>query len=229
MNKKFRKWLLDLGLTENSINNTDLKGLKAEYEADMKIIAELPKTLQFEVEGKIECSASKEEGGLPTFKIVAYTGQPIKQPFGEVIVDIQGMDISKQIPILWHHDSKLPVGHSTSIEKVEGVGVVIEGVVSGDPKDPIVSKFLTMSENGFPFQASIGAPIKKATRVSAGKTSIVNGIEVKAGMIIAQVTELVETSVLPIGADRNTNTKVSAMGRGDFENPKVRRINLING
>lgn len=212
--KKFRKWLLEQGLTENSLSKSDLIDLKAEYE----IVASLPEKVEFSVEGKIECAISEDEAELPKFKIVAYTGQPIKQKFGEVIIDIQGMDISKQIPILWHHDTKLPIGHSTSIEKVEGTGVVIEGVVSGDQNDPVVAKFLTMSKNGFPFQASIGAPVRKARRISAGMTDTVNGVEIKAGMIVAQVTELVETSILPIGADRNTNTKISANGGENFNN-----------
>ena len=146
--------------------------------------------------GKIE--AAKEEGKLPTFTMDAYNGGIIGQYFGSAIVDLEGVEFADTLAILWHHDTELPIGHSTSA-KVEGNSIKVEGILSGDPEDPQVRKVIAMAKNGFPWQVSIGADIVKRESIDEGETALVNGVEHNGPLVIARKTLIYEVSFLPLG------------------------------
>ncbi len=119
--------------------------------------------------GDLKVEAAKEENGLPTFTMLAYTGAVIGQGWGQTIVELSGMTFPQVIPILADHDSSRPVGHSTKITMTDK-GLEIQGVISGDPQDESVRRIVAMGKNGFPWQASIGASIEKV-EYNEGKSS----------------------------------------------------------
>ena len=109
----------------------------------------------------IEAAASDSAGTkLRTFTMVAYSGGPMDVGFGyPVVVDLAGMTVSdKPRPIFRDHDPGKVVGHTTSVD-VKAKSIKVSGVISGTNEH--AEDVLTAADNGFPWQASIGAKIKK--------------------------------------------------------------------
>jgi len=165
------------------------------------------------IEGGLTIQAAKkgEDGkeSLPTFTMLAYTGNIIGQGWGKTIVELSGITFPQVIPILADHDASRPVGHSTKITMTEK-GLMIEGVISGDPEDESVRRIVAMGKNGFPWQASIGASIDKVEYNDNNDKIIVNGFEVDDDTAIVRASTLYETSILPLGADSDTDTQIAA-------------------
>lgn len=163
--------------------------------------------------GSMQIKAGKTDAdgssSLPRFTILAYTGNIIQQGFGDVIVDLKGIKFPQVIPILMHHDAERPVGHSESIQLTEE-GLVIEGVLSGDPDSDDVKQIIAMGNNGFPWQASIGASMDDYDFPEANALETVNGREVGENTLIVKASTLFETSILPLGADGDTSTQIAA-------------------
>lgn len=171
--------------------------------------AGIPSCWQLQVDANLTIQAADKESGLPRFEMLAYTGVPMRQWFGTVIVDLAGLRASGKMPILWAHNPDLPIAHAEKTSKADGA-LTASGVVSGDPTDEFTRKFVALSKNGFPFQASIGAEIDKLVRLQEGKKTMVNGQEIEGPMLIARQATLREISVVVNGADPNTSSTVAA-------------------
>ena len=104
------------------------------------------------------------EDGKPTlrkFSMTAYTGGAMRLggwPY-PVVVDLAGMRVSrKSRPILKDHDRGSIVGHTDDIEITEK-SLKVAGVISG--VGATAQEVIATSENGFPWQASLGASADK--------------------------------------------------------------------
>lgn len=153
-----------------------------------------------------------EKKKIPTIDIQAYNGGEILQWWGKTIVDLEGMEVADNVAILANHNPETPIGHApASAIKISRKGIQLKGgVLSGDPDDPDTRRVLRMSQNGFPWQASIGAPILKRELVGEGEKVKVNGKSYSGPLTIVRASKLKEISVLTMGADDTTSTKVSA-------------------
>lgn len=151
----------------------------------------------------VQIEAAAKEGGPKRFKILAYSGGKMDVGWGDPIcVDLSGMEISdKSRPILKDHDTALVVGHSTAITKTKVLQV--EGVFSG--AGSAKNDVLASAENGFPWQASIGAKALERTFIEQGVTKTVNGQEIEGPCIIVGRSILKEVSFVALGADDNTS------------------------
>jgi hypothetical protein len=130
---------------------------------------------------------------LPTFKGVAYTGQPMTPEgwYTPVVIDLAGVKVPKeQRPALRQHDHNRVVGHTTAV-KVTDAGIEVEGVVS-NPESEQAREVVATSRNGFQWQLSIGANPIRTEDLESGKTATVNGREVTGPMTISRETELGE-------------------------------------
>lgn len=157
--------------------------------------------------GPIDLQA-KEAEGLKRFSMNAYTGGAMHLTGYSlpVVVDLAGLHIPKQNqPILKDHDQTQIVGHSTQIEKINGE-LHVAGLVSGS--GPAAEEVRTTGKNGFPWQASIGASVKRLQSVPKGNTVTVNGQTFQGPILIARESELREVSFCAMGADSNTSAHV---------------------
>jgi len=164
--------------------------------------------------GLVAIRAAADGQKLRAFTMLAYTGAPM-YPEGwwdPVIIDLAGVKVpSQQRPILRQHDHEKIVGHSTAVV-VSDKGIEITGVMSG--VGPDATEVIALADNGFPWQASIGATPIRREYLDAGKTATVNGREVTGPMVISRETELGESSFVPLGADGATSATVSgSLGR----------------
>jgi hypothetical protein len=161
-------------------------------------------------------AAAEGDKGPRKFAMRAYSGGEMNVYLGwqmrRVVVDIAGIQVSRKArPILAHHDTRQVVGHSTKVTK-DGGALNIEGVVSG--VGPAAVEVAGASDNGFPWQASVGLSVKKAVEYDEGKSVTVNGREFSGPIVVVRASTLNESSFVPLGADDDTDARMVASFEG---------------
>jgi hypothetical protein len=149
--------------------------------------------------------------------MVAYTGGAMRLggwPY-PVVVDLAGMRVTrKSRPILKDHDRASIVGHTDDI-MVGDSRLEVAGVISGVGNT--AQEVIATSENGFPWQASLGANADKVVFIPEGKTATANSREFKGPVYIARRSTLGEVSFVALGADDDTEARIAAGQAGDDE------------
>ncbi|MDD5698805.1 MAG: hypothetical protein PHH77_09340 [Victivallaceae bacterium] len=156
--------------------------------------------------------------GNPKVAGLAYGGGKMNLPGWKypVVVDLAGLEIPEQVPLLANHENKVASRVGMVAAKVVNNTLEIEGdiVAKGDQADDIVAQ----SKAGADWQLSIGAEVKKSELVKGKRT--VNGQEQTGPFYHIGESTLREISVLPCGADSGTKLKVTAsfnIGEGPEE------------
>lgn len=172
----------------------------------------------------VKIEAAGEAGGVPKLELVAYTGVPMDQWWLDhpVVVDLATMKFSKQdgkgMPILYHHDSREPVGHITEVVNAGG-SLVIKGLASGGSTR--TDEVVKAGKNGYPWQCSIGADPGSIEFIGEGISATINGQIQNGPIYVARGVTLYEVSVLSIGADQNTSGRLAAQRKGENVNFKA--------
>ena len=158
------------------------------------------------------------EQTLRKFSMLAYTGKPMLV-FGwdaPVAVDLDGLLITaKPRPILKDHNQAIVIGHTTSISKDNGQ-LFVNGLISGTGRS--AKELVADADNGFPWQASIGASVTKAIFIPEGHQETVNGQTVDGPAYIARQSKLGEVSFVSLGADDDTETHLLRANQADSLN-----------
>lgn len=146
------------------------------------------------------------------FDMVAYTGAPMKIRGyrSPVVVDIAGLNVpSQNRPILLDHASDVDsiAGQSDSISVVDGKLRVSGEILAGTSR---IDNVLNLASRGFRWQASIGANPERVEELRAGDTALVNGSEVRGPLTIVRQATLREISIVAMGADDRTDTRIAA-------------------
>lgn len=150
----------------------------------------------------IEAAAGDGEGTLRKFRMSAYTGGLLDLAgYGyPVLVDLSGMRAPrKAIPILRDHDAGSIVGHGRP-EINAGSIRVVDGKISGAGE--AAQEVGDSADNGFPWEASIGAKAQKLAYVDTGEKVTANGRTFTGPLYVARQSQLKEVSFVAIGADR---------------------------
>lgn len=149
---------------------------------------------------------AESEGTLRKFSMLAYTGKAM-DVFGwdaPVVVDLDGLLITaKPRPILKDHNQAIVIGHTTSITKDNGQ-LFVNGLISGTGRS--AKELVADADNGFPWQASIGASVLKAIYIPEGHQETVNGGAIDGPVYIARQSKLGEVSFVSLGADDDTES-----------------------
>jgi len=191
-----------------------------------KPLDQVPKRLwiQSDDAGGIHLEAAVPvEGDKPPlrrFAMTAYTGGAMQLSGWRypVVVDLAGLRVPKKSrPILKDHDGGQIVGHTSEIGATERT-LEVSGVISGT--GATAQEIITTSENGFPWQASLGATADKVVFITEGKTATANGREFTGPLYIARKATLGEISFVALGADDDTWAHVAA-GAGGEQNQEV--------
>ena len=170
---------------------------------------QLPDQLSFTCPLIIEATGDKEKT-VPQFRMVAYTGGLMRiEGFPHpVVVDLEGLAIDRQdIPVRLDHSSRQGVGHTQRVV-VENGSLIAEGLVSRDTswaRDVIRS-----GQNGFPWQASIGAAVIDAQFIPNGQNVTVNGRTFDGPIHVVRKATLKEISFVDNGADSSTSARIAA-------------------
>jgi hypothetical protein len=150
-------------------------------------------------------STLKAPDGKRRFDMVAYSGAPVEFAFGRMVVDMAGMHVASQKnPILRDHDTSQVVGFSEEVI-VDG-SIRIKGQVTSVTSAG--REVAQLSDDGFPWQASIHFSILGIEEVPAGRTVKVNGADFAGPGVVVRKSKFKESSFTPLGRDSNTRAVV---------------------
>ncbi|MEW4530217.1 hypothetical protein [Maioricimonas sp. JC845] len=175
--------------------------VEAEGESDFRLI---------EAADTGEATESGEAPKLRRFTMTAYTGGKLHLPSFPfpVVADLSGMRISaKARPILRDHNLARIVGHTENIE-INQSSIRLAGVISA--ANDVAREVAASADNGFPWQASIGATASKVAFVDEGESVEVNGRRFTGPLYVARQSVLREISFVALGADDQTMARVAA-------------------
>lgn len=183
---------------------------KTKHEKFLK--ASQPQHVQLSLAADFTVTASAEETTQPSFRLVAYTGAPIRQAWSRnaLVLDLEGMDVSNQsIPILFGHEASLEnvIGQATSVSS-DGSQLIVEGVIIGVSQT--TQQVLELARRGMKFQASVGADVGRIENIQAGERVSVNNRDFAGPVSIVRGSALRETSVVLMGADGRTSASIAA-------------------
>lgn len=175
-----------------------------------------PRQLRLEAPTTLDLEAAGEGGAtLPRFRMVAYTGTPMRVAGWRhpVVIDLAGLAVPSQArPIRFGHDPLSGVGHTDAV-RVEGGQLVATGLVSRDT--PAAREVVTSAKNGFPWQASVGASVEEFEFVKDGQSVLVNGQTFAGPLNVVRKATLGEISFVDLGADGRTSVGIAAARNPD--------------
>lgn len=136
------------------------------------------------------------------FSITAYTGAPVEVGLGvPVVFDLSMMEVpATSMPILREHDKERIAGFSESVMKTDTALNVNGKFVS----TKCGKKVMELSDQGFPWQASVGLQVTAAEYIDEGAALAVNGRMIE-GPAVRVESRLREVSFVTLGADGNTS------------------------
>lgn len=158
-------------------------------------------------------AAAAEEGKpakLPRITMDAYNGGKMHVRYwGDIVVDLAGMQTSDVVPILYAHSTYSIddiVGQTDKINADKTLTAT--GSVMGSSET--VKSMLGLAKNGFKFQLSIGNTPTKTREVPEGEEVEVNGQTISGPFTLISESILDEISILPLGADKSTSAVIAA-------------------
>ena len=133
--------------------------------------------------------------------------------WGPVAIDLAGLELPSQLPILADHDSSLKgiVGYGTPQAK-DG-RLLVAGVLA---KSEAASAVLALAQTGLKFQASVGVEPIEVRFIEARQAVQVNGRTLQTDKSFRLVSKgrLREVSITAIGADPTTAVTIAAHLQG---------------
>jgi hypothetical protein len=173
----------------------------------------VPGLLNLSATATIELTADgsgEANKGLPRFRMVAYTGAPMRIAGWRypVVLDLAGLTIPSQSrPIRFGHDPLSGVGHTDAI-RIEDGQLTATGVVSRDTA--AAREIVISAKNGFPWQASVGAGVEEFEFIKENQKVVVNGRALTGPLNVVRKATLGEISFVDLGADGQTSAIVAA-------------------
>ena len=149
-----------------------------------------------------------DSDGLAKIKMIANAGSVMTFGKQKYALDVEGVFThGDAIPIVYGHELSAGIGHTTSIEAVDGK-LVVEGVVSRET--PFAQDFVSSARKGFPWQASVGGLVVDKLTLKKGESVDLHGNVIEGSCDIVTKFELFEVSVVEFGADPATASTISA-------------------
>ncbi|MCE9618437.1 MAG: Mu-like prophage major head subunit gpT family protein [Planctomycetes bacterium] len=155
-------------------------------------------------------SAGGTDSKLKKFDMLAYSGGLLYMAYWDYpcVCDLAGLQIDGQtFPVWLEHDRMQIVGHTDKVSKT-ATDLSVSGLISG--ATPAAEMVTNSSANGYPWQASIQAPVHSLEFVEAGASATANGQTFEGPVYIARQSSLAEISFVSIGADDGASAKVAA-------------------
>lgn len=163
-----------------------------------------------DVEFLLQAADGESAAGPRRFRIVAYTGAPIRQGWSRepVIIDLAGMTLPPTVPIVMGHDYALGSILGQGVPSVQGGQLVVEGEILADSET--ARQVLALAERGYQWQASVGADVGRHLKFNEDQATTVNGQTVTGPVRVVRASTLRETSFVTLGADRSTAISIAA-------------------
>lgn len=148
----------------------------------------------------------------PRCSIVAYTGGLMSvRDYGQIVIDLSGLELPGRIPLLCDHDDKLAGITGSGTARVENRQLLVDGsLVSGSAA---AQQIIGLHKAGVPLGASVGVEPLKTEHITGGRTITVNGKQITApgtGFTLVRRGRLREVSLLAVAADPETSVSIAA-------------------
>jgi hypothetical protein len=158
----------------------------------------------------LQAAEGEAAAGPKKFRIVAYTGAPIRQGWSRepVVIDLAGMTLPSTIPIVMGHDYSLGSILGQGRPSVQGGQLVVEGEILADSET--ARQVLALAAAGYEWQASVGADVGRHLRFGEDQATTANGQTFTGPVRIVRASTLRETSFVTLGADRSTAISIAA-------------------
>ena len=158
----------------------------------------------------LQAADGESAAGPKKFRIVAYTGAPIRQAWSRepVVIDLAGMTLPSTIPIVMGHDYSLGSILGQGRPSVQGGELVVEGEILADSET--ARQVLGLAAAGYQWQASVGADVGRHLRFGEDQATTANGQTFQGPVRIVRASTLRETSFVTLGADRSTAISIAA-------------------
>jgi len=146
---------------------------------------------------------------IPKFSMLGYTGGIIRQAWSRepIVIDLAGMTVPSVIPIVFGHDYALEsvLGQGTG---TIGNQLVIDGSILS--KNERATQVVQLGDDGYQWQASVGADVDEEYVVEAGDTAQINGQSFTGPLRVVSRSSLRECSFVTLGADAATAVTITA-------------------
>ena len=158
----------------------------------------------------LQAADGEAAAGPKKFRIVAYTGAPIRQAWSRepVVIDLAGMTLPSTIPIVMGHDYALGSILGQGRPSVQGGELIVEGEILAD--NETARQVLALGAAGYQWQASVGADVGRHIRFGEDQATSANGQTLQGPVRIVRASTLRETSFVTLGADRSTAVSIAA-------------------
>ena len=158
----------------------------------------------------LQAADGESAPGPKKFRIVAYTGAPIRQGWSRepVVIDLAGMTLPSTIPIVIGHDYALGSILGQGVPSVQGNELIVEGEILADSEN--ARQVLALAERGYQWQASVGADVGRHLKFGEDQATTANGQSHVGPVRIVRASTLRETSFVTLGADRSTAVSIAA-------------------
>ena len=162
----------------------------------------IPQILQFAEDSKPLEDIAKVQG-------VAYSGGEISQPWStaKVVVDLEGMTIAEQIPIMYNHQYEPGYRLGEAIIEKQNNELHFWGEIDTSTG---MGKALAEAGKKWTWQVSIGAENEEWELAQQDGGIIVNGKAFETPLYIVRKSKLREISLVAIGADDKTCMEIVA-------------------
>lgn len=199
------------------------------------MIKQIPSKMNLSETGYVKF-ADQEGGPLENensltrdISIDLYSGAEVQDAFeGSMIVDLSKMEMPKErMPILLNHDSGSIVGFADP-KKIANTGETLSLQGEAIKAMTATQEVINASEGGFPFQASMGFDIMEARFIEKGEREEINGRDFQGPGIIIDKSRLFEASIVPLGRDENTSSKVMSNENENIKKVEVKMANSDN-
>ena len=167
----------------------------------------------------VEIEAGADVKQKPSVAILGYGGGIMRVPgWGDIAIDLAGVDAAGQVPILADHDPRLSgiVGHG--VAQVRDGKLYVAGTIADSTE--AARQIVDLAKGGFAFGASVGVEPTEHVRVAPGEAVRVNGRALtapKGGMVLVQKGRLREISITALAADPSTSVAIAAARRNTME------------
>jgi hypothetical protein len=144
------------------------------------------------------------------FRIVAYTGAPIRQGWSRepVVIDMAGMQLPATVPVVLGHDYTLGSILGQGRPFIEAGQLIVEGEILADNEN--ARQVMALAAAGYQFQASVGADVRRHQKIDAEGVTTVNGAAHVGPVRVVKASALRETSFVTLGADGATSIAIAA-------------------
>ena len=164
----------------------------------------------------LQAADGEAAAGPKKFRIVAYTGAPIRQGWSRepVVIDLAGMTLPATVPIVMGHDYGLDSILGQGVPTVQGNELIVEGEILAD--SDTARKVLALAAGGYQWQASVGADVGRHLKFGEDQSTTANGQAHVGPVRIVRASTLRETSFVTLGADRSTAVSIAAEEAQEF-------------